>query len=75
MSKAGTYWYGKGYNPKAVIATVVGAVVAVFPVLFGDLKGMTTAAQYSWFIECGPAFGAYYALMLTPRRPRNPNSA
>lgn len=63
MSKAGTYWYTKGYNPKAVIATIVSAVAAMFPVLFGDIAGMTTAAQYSWFIGCGLGFGIYWALM------------
>jgi NCS1 family nucleobase:cation symporter-1 len=63
MSKAGSYWYKRGYNPKAVAATVVSAAVAVFPVLFGDLPGMTTAAQYSWFIGCGLAFAMYWALM------------
>jgi nucleobase:cation symporter-1, NCS1 family len=63
MSKAGTYWYKHGYNPKAVAATVVSAAVAVFPVLFGDLPGMTTAAQYSWFIGCGLGFALYWAVM------------
>jgi nucleobase:cation symporter-1, NCS1 family len=63
MSKTGTYWYKHGYNPKAVAATVVSAAVAVFPVLFGDLPGMTTGAQYSWFIGCGLAFALYWAVM------------
>jgi NCS1 family nucleobase:cation symporter-1 len=63
MSKAGTYWYHKGYNPKAVAATIVGAVVAMFPVLFGHLTGMTTAAQYSWFVGCALSFAVYWALM------------
>ena len=53
MSKTGTYWYKGGYNAKAVAVTVISAAVAVFPVLFGDLPGMTTAAQYSWFVGCG----------------------
>jgi NCS1 family nucleobase:cation symporter-1 len=63
MSKAGTYWYKHGYNPKAVAATVVSAAVAVFPVLFGHLPGMTTTAQYSWFIGCALAFALYWAVM------------
>ncbi len=63
MSTSGTYWYVKGYNTNAVAATIVGAVVAVFPVLFGDVAGMPTAAQYSWFIGCGLAFGVYWVLM------------
>lgn len=62
MSPTGTYWYSKGYNPAAVIATVVGAVVAMVPVLGKDLTGMYTAAQYSWFIGCGLGFAVYYLL-------------
>ena len=69
MSKDGTYWYGKGYNAKAVIATVVSAAVAMFPVLFGDVKGMTTAAQYGWFIGCGLGFAIYWALMRNATAP------
>ncbi|MGW4368267.1 NCS1 family nucleobase:cation symporter-1 [Nocardia takedensis] len=60
MSTTGQYWYSKGYNPNAVLATVIGALVAVFPVLAGDLPGMHTAAQYSWFIGCGLGFVVYY---------------
>jgi NCS1 family nucleobase:cation symporter-1 len=63
MDEGGKYWYAKGYNKVAVIATVVGAVLAVIPVLLGGtVYGMHTAAQYSWFIGCGVAFGLYYLL-------------
>jgi NCS1 family nucleobase:cation symporter-1 len=63
MDEGGKYWYTKGYNKVAVIATVVGAVLAVIPVLLGGtVYGMHTAAQYSWFIGCGVAFGLYYLL-------------
>ncbi len=63
MDSSGKYWYRSGYNRAAVIATVVGAVLAVIPVLLGGhLVGMHTAAQYSWFIGCGVAFGLYYLL-------------
>lgn len=63
MDETGKYWYTKGYNKVAVIATVVGAVLAVIPVLLGGtVYGMHTAAQYSWFIGCGVAFGLYYLL-------------
>ncbi|MGW4248833.1 NCS1 family nucleobase:cation symporter-1, partial [Nocardia sp. NPDC004722] len=37
MSETGKYWYTKGFNPVAVIATVVGAIAAVFPVLAKDV--------------------------------------
>ncbi|ORA40022.1 NCS1 family nucleobase:cation symporter-1 [Mycobacterium aquaticum] len=63
MDTSGKYWYRRGYNRAAVIATVVGAVLAVIPVLLGgSVAGMHTAAQYSWFIGCGVAFGLYYVL-------------
>ncbi|MCX5043532.1 cytosine permease, partial [Aldersonia sp. NBC_00410] len=63
MSTEGNYWYSKGYNPAAVIATAIGAVLAVVPVLVGGhMYGMHTAAQYSWFIGCGVAGLVYYAL-------------
>lgn len=63
MTEDGKYWYSKGYNKVAVIATVVGAVLAVIPVLLGGtVVGMHTAAQYSWFIGCGVAFALYYLL-------------
>ncbi|MFF0544965.1 NCS1 family nucleobase:cation symporter-1 [Nocardia thailandica] len=60
MSPGGTYWYRKGYHPAAVLATAVGAVVAVFPVLAKGVPGMHTAAQYSWFIGAGLGFAVYY---------------
>jgi NCS1 family nucleobase:cation symporter-1 len=63
MSKNGNYWYTKGYNPAAVIATVIGAVLAMFPVLAGSVPGMHTAAQYSWFIGCGVSLVVYWALV------------
>ncbi|MFI7003009.1 NCS1 family nucleobase:cation symporter-1 [Nocardia sp. NPDC050175] len=67
MSKTGSYWYSKGYNPAAVIATAIGAVVAVIPVLAKDITGMYTAAQYSWFIGCGLGFIVYYLLATRTR--------
>jgi len=67
MSEKGAYWYRKGYNPAAVIATVAGAGVAVIPVLFNDAPGMHTAAQYSWFIGCGLGFAVYHLLATRTR--------
>ncbi|QIS03066.1 NCS1 family nucleobase:cation symporter-1 [Nocardia brasiliensis] len=66
MSESGRYWYRGGYNPVAVLATVVGALVAVFPVLAKGVPGMYTAAQYSWFIGCALGFAVYYALAARP---------
>jgi NCS1 family nucleobase:cation symporter-1 len=63
MEESGKYWYTKGYNKVAVIATVVGAVLAMIPVLLGgSVTGMHTAAQYSWFIGCGVGFAIYYVM-------------
>ncbi|MGE0217363.1 NCS1 family nucleobase:cation symporter-1 [Mycolicibacterium sp.] len=63
LRKDGNYWYTKGYNPVAVAATLVGAVLAVIPVLFGgSVAWMGVAAQYSWFIGCGVGFGLFYLL-------------
>ncbi len=67
MSEKGAYWYSKGYNPAAVVATVVGAAVAMTPVLFNNAPGMGTAAQYSWFIGCGLGFVVYYLLATRTR--------
>lgn len=64
MDETGNYWYSKGYNPAAVIATAIGAVLAMLPVLLGGyVHGMHTAAQYSWFIGCGVALLVYLALV------------
>ena len=64
MSEKGAYWYRKGINPPAVIATVVGAIVAMVPVL---VPGLTDVAQYSWFIGMGLALVVYR--VLAPRFP------
>ncbi|MBH0780311.1 NCS1 family nucleobase:cation symporter-1 [Nocardia bovistercoris] len=69
MSETGSYWYSKGYNTNAVIATAVGAIVAVIPVLAKGVPGMYTAAQYSWFIGCGLGFVVYYLLAARTRAP------
>jgi NCS1 family nucleobase:cation symporter-1 len=61
MSPEGRYWYSKGYNPPAIIATAIGAVVAVIPVLWSHGPGMHTTAQYSWFIGMGLGFVTYLA--------------
>ncbi|HTJ32589.1 MAG TPA: NCS1 family nucleobase:cation symporter-1 [Dactylosporangium sp.] len=62
MSPDGPYWYRRGYNPPALIATGIGAVVAVVPVLWTHGPGMHTTAQYSWFIGMGVGLAGYLAL-------------
>ncbi|MEV6630563.1 NCS1 family nucleobase:cation symporter-1 [Actinoplanes sp. NPDC051470] len=62
MDPGGRYHYHKGYNPAAIIATAVGAIIAVIPVLWAGGPGMHDIAQYSWFIGCGLGFVTYYLL-------------
>jgi NCS1 family nucleobase:cation symporter-1 len=65
MSPEGRYFYRKGYNPPAIIATAIGAAVAMVPVLWTNGPGMATTAQYSWFI--GMALGLVVYRVLAPR--------
>jgi nucleobase:cation symporter-1, NCS1 family len=58
MSPEGTYHYRKGYNPAAIIATVVGATIAMLVVLLGSAD----AAAFSWFIGAGLAFAVHMAM-------------
>ncbi|GAB3904094.1 hypothetical protein GCM10029964_097080 [Kibdelosporangium lantanae] len=44
------------------MATVLGAAVAMVPVLWTGGPGMTTAAQYSWFIGMALGFAVYAVL-------------
>lgn len=62
MEKSGSYFYANGYNPPAVLATIVGAAVAVLPVLVpgSAVSWMPTAAQYSWFIGMGLGLVVYF---------------
>ena len=65
LSPQSTYWYRGGYHPAAIIATVIAAIAAMFPVLTsGHLAGMYTAAQYSWFIGCGLGLLSYRLLTI-----------
>ena len=50
MNSSGRYWYTKGFNPNAVIATATGAALAASTVFIAALHG---AASYAWFIGCG----------------------
>jgi nucleobase:cation symporter-1, NCS1 family len=65
MDENGKYFYRKGYNPKAIIATVAGAALALVPVLWTGGPGMATAAQYTWFI--GMAVGFVVHTLLSRR--------
>ncbi|MDR7274183.1 NCS1 family nucleobase:cation symporter-1 [Catenuloplanes atrovinosus] len=62
LSPTGRYHYRKGYNPAALTATAIGALVAMVPVLWTGGPGMHGIAQYSWFIGMALGLGAYLAL-------------
>ncbi|SDF39673.1 nucleobase:cation symporter-1, NCS1 family [Lentzea fradiae] len=63
MSPAGKYWYHKGYNPRAIIATTLASLVAMVPVL---VPALADAAPYSWFI--GMALGFVLFTLLSRGR-------
>ena len=59
MDEKGVYHYTRGFNPSAVWATAVAAVVAICCVF---VPGMNAATDYSWFIGCGLGLVVYYLL-------------
>ena len=56
MSSTGRYWFRNGYNPNAVLATLIGGLPAIVIVLF------TSLGSYSWFVGCGLGFLAFWGL-------------
>ena len=56
MSPQGRYHYTRGYNPVAIGATLVGAVVGVV-IVFAASSG---TAAYTWFICAGIGFALHY---------------
>jgi NCS1 family nucleobase:cation symporter-1 len=59
MSESGAYHYKRGYNPAAVLATVIAAICSLSSVF---VPGIKEAADYSWFIGCGVGLVAYWLL-------------
>jgi NCS1 family nucleobase:cation symporter-1 len=58
LSPSGIYRYTKGYNLVAVVATALGAVLAMLVVLLGSAD----VAAFSWFIGAGVAFALHWSL-------------
>ena len=58
LAPDGTYHHAKGYNPIAISATVIGAVVAMLVVFLGS----SDAAAFSWFIGAILSFAAHHTL-------------
>ena len=61
MDEKGVYHYTRGFNPSAVWATAIAAVVAICCVF---VPGMNAADDYSWFIGCGLGLVIYYVLAM-----------
>lgn len=59
MDESGIYHYTRGFNPAAVAATAIAAVIAIACVF---VPGMNRANDYSWFIGCGLGLVVYYVL-------------
>jgi NCS1 family nucleobase:cation symporter-1 len=59
MEPGATYAYRKGWNPVAVIATVVGLIPPLCVVIWGTAY----AASFTWFIGAGVAGAVYWTGM------------
>ena len=57
LSPKGRYYYTRGYNPVAIGATLIGAVVGVIIVFAAS----SDVAAYSWFICASIGFALHYA--------------
>jgi NCS1 family nucleobase:cation symporter-1 len=56
---AGSYFYKKGVNPKAIIAMLPAAAVAI---LVAFVPALEAAAPFSWFFGAGLAAITYYLI-------------
>jgi len=68
-TRTGDYEYVSGWNPRALIATAIGLVVA-FVGVFGPLlgfDGLGFLASYTWFLGLAVSFVAYTLLMRSER--------
>lgn len=58
-SPTGAYFYKKGYNPKAIIALIPAAAVALLIAFVPAFEGV---APFSWFFAAGIAAVLYYLI-------------
>ncbi|MBI3552760.1 MAG: NCS1 family nucleobase:cation symporter-1 [Elusimicrobia bacterium] len=64
----GRYWYGNGFNARALIALILG-IVPLIPGFLGTIGAAqvapfwTTIYSYAWFISFGISFALYWLLM------------
>ena len=61
--RGGTYEYSRGFNPKAVIALVIGVGVALLGLVVPAVRWLY---DYAWFIGFVVAGGLYFLLMPKP---------
>ena len=72
-TRDGEYEYTRGWNPRAIAATVIGLVVA-FVGVFAPLLGFDSLgflSGYTWFLGLAVSFFAYTALMRSQRTPES----
>ncbi|MFJ3231855.1 NCS1 family nucleobase:cation symporter-1 [Streptomyces sp. NPDC086787] len=81
-TRGGRYWYDAGWNWRAVVAFVVGGVLAVGGASFKPLvdgrpiPALAPLADYGWAVGLGTSITLYLALMLlTNRKPVAGSSA
>ncbi len=66
----GRYWYGNGFNPRAIAALVAG-ILPCIPGFLGKIEVITAGAvwmklyDYAWFISFAISFVVYILLMRT----------
>ena len=61
--REGAYSYTKGINPRAIVALVVGVVIALVGLA---VKPLHFLYDYAWFVGFFVAGGLYLALMRMP---------
>ncbi|WP_370682614.1 NCS1 family nucleobase:cation symporter-1 [Comamonas sp. GB3 AK4-5] len=59
LDTQGSYWFTKGYNPKAIWAIIPAAAIPMLCVL---IPAWQAAANYAWFMGMGLGFSIYTLL-------------
>lgn len=63
-TEKGVYEYKRGWNVKAVIATILGCVAAWIGLVVPALRGLY---DYAWFVGVGVSALSYYLMMIANR--------
>jgi nucleobase:cation symporter-1, NCS1 family len=59
--RGGPYEYSRGFNPRAVVALIVGVFVALIGLAAPPIRFLY---DYAWFVGFFISAGIYYTLML-----------